>query len=614
MKLTKKILAYSLSMAMILSSSCTQENLFDFTNEIGSSSKEAKRTTGSVTGSVVKITTTDPTRNIQIKEPQEGVEVSYCLSQLSNECINDPNDPTKSNVVTAKTNAKGQFFLNDIAIDSTGVLLKIENSKDFSDFDDDSPLELQAGRILDLGELELTPDDTGSGSGVPSSKQTVSGLIVDKTTGSPLVNVTVRDKISNELSTVTDSKGEFKLDVLANEVEFVSGAETRIFTVDAIRKQSRIQVDLSSNNRTLKGFVRDSSSPNITIPNVPVRIAGTNLAAISKEDGSYEIFGAPISSFTFETTQKVEGYSKAFAAVSNGDSGTIIEKDIQMDPIGSIIIHMTSQSAHFQPPSTCVLGYNCNHFDINGNGQADRVAEAGEFLYDNSLANRNALEGSISVSGTDINQKFSYPATPSEVVKDASGDDVIGRRFLGNFTVSIPLENIPGGKRTITVSLTAHQTQKSIPVHIPAKDKISTELITLRRAQPVDSLGDISGKILGVDADNLANVRVNFLDLNDNQAINALENQTNLLTEITNALTVTNGTAKPRTLNSDGTYQLLNVPSGSRIVVAGVVNADNTLSDCFIPAQSSLLNVVGGIANSVPDMDLVKRTNITGCN
>jgi len=68
--------------------------------------------------------------------------------------------------------------------------------------------------------------------------------------------------------------------------------------------------------------------------------------------------------------------------------------------------------------------------------------------------------------------------------------------FLPNQRISIPINNVPGGEYTLSISLPFHQTQKGIKVVIPSNDTIATEEIQLSVVQSVVTIGDVTGKVL----------------------------------------------------------------------------------------------------------------------
>ena len=64
--------------------------------------------------------------------------------------------------------------------------------------------------------------------------------------------------------------------------------------------------------------------------------------------------------------------------------------------------------------------------------------------------------------------------------------------------------------------------------------------------------------------------------------------------------------------NSDGTYsyRLRNISTGTRLIIAGVVNSSGKLDANYLPNTYVLLNVVGGIVNNAPDLALINPTGV----
>lgn len=550
-------------------------------------------TTGAISGLVLKVETlqtsvtspatvrTVPAKDVVIKIKEQGGR----------------------ELQTVKTNAQGQFFLDKLPPTTQTNKLDLLVASEAP-----QKIDVIVGRVTDVGAISLTNTATTQ---ALTNKQTVTGLLIRPDT-SALANAEVRDKKFPEIRTTTDNQGSFTLETLSEEIEVILAGQTRTVTVADVLARGTIQLDISNTSRILLGMVSDSSNSNILIGGAKVKIVGSNQSTLTADDGSFKLFGAPISAFTFEVEDKA-GYKGGVFSIAPGQSGTEVRKDVTMLPVGNLRVNMQLENVPtfnlpLDKPSGCVVNYNCSKYDVSLNNQID---EPQENFYDNSLGTLTGLSGTIEIQGTGIKKDFSYPAAPKRDILATTGVNSvkIGEVILANPIVSITLDNVPGGRRNITVSLEGTEVQKSLSVFIPAQDTISTELITINRSRAISGLGDLKGKILGVDAKDLANVRVTFMDVGTPLLyIPSSEVRQDFLTRVETALLGTDASS----LDSQNMFLLRNAPTGSRSVVAGVVDSTNKLSPCYIPNTSVPLNVVPGTATFVPEITLSKR-NISGC-
>jgi hypothetical protein len=229
------------------------------------------------------------------------------------------------------------------------------------------------------------------------------------------------------------------------------------------------------------------------------------------------------------------------------------------------------------------------------------------------------LTGTIQVEGTEILKEFTIPPTPSITPKPECG---IGDNkesvtvYLPNYQVAIPINNLPGGEYTLSISAPFHETQKGIKVVVPSRDTISTELVQLRAVKRVLAIGDVIGSIKIKDLNDLpvnttASVRVVALrgetDLRNPAVLKKIfETPQAEINNITSG-NVSSYTDFSISGDSSGQYILKNVPTGTRIIVAGVVDSNGVLLSDYLISSYVSLNVVGNTINRAPDMTINRR-------
>ncbi len=516
-------------------------------------------------------------------------------------------------VARTKTDNRGRFYVANIPSSNEGVRYLIE----VPEVGYAQEELVFTGQVKDLSNIQVK-----AAVGDTQTITTINATLLDPD-GQALANVTVRDKEFSFRETTTDDNGAFVLETVSDQIEVVLGGATPPITVavEEVERNPLVTVDIN-NIRSIRGVIKDSTNSNVALENVTVKIAGRSTSAVSDENGNYELNGVPLGPLSLEIIPPA-GYAKTIvqippATFTDADGQRRPEDFVQLinlQPIGNIQVSFTSESALPLGEYPCDVNYNCVFYELDG------VAPPSEPYYNNRLAVLNELTATISVEGTDISQTVTYPATP---LLDLKGTDRFGEAvtlteayFPENAVISVLLEDVPGGKQNITISMTGHQTQKSISVFVPPKDTISTEEINLHRVKPITSIGDVQGIIKGIDPDVPGTVRIAYIDVGESVRIapnTPAPSETignDLFPKIrTSLLDASSNTVVDK---NTGEYYLKNVPTGSRIMLAAAaVTDDGEVSDCYIPSTSVLLNVRSGEINLAPDLTLTKRP-IAGC-
>lgn len=531
-------------------------------------------------------------------------------------------------ILTTESDLNGRFYIGGIPATPSGKAYTVKIGND---------LEVEKsffpGRVLDLASVKV--------SNLQDQLVRVSGILLT-TSGQPLANTDVRDKTATFRSTRTDSTGRFSLEVKGKELEILNGLAPISISVEEVKKTGTIRID-TTNIRSVTGRVLDKTNSNLLLSEVKIKVQGRSVSTLSKKDGTFVLNGAPVDPFIMEV-EAPKGYAKMAIdvppAVFENQKPLNISRDLLMQPIGSIQINFTAETSpdFVRLPTVirsgqevCGSYLNCLMFDLTGPGRPPRPE------YTNNLAVRNILDATVTVEGTGIVQKIKYPPAPFRILYGAdqrTGDPVkvADLAVAANVVYSVTLDNIPGGKQSITVSMTGFQTQKSLPIYVPSNDIISTELITMYRVEPISSFGDVKGIIKGTQPLPAGKeLRLVYLDVKedlDYEPILGDETDPDLLEAIEDGIQSGHSVlAKENNAGPDGQtgtsddkfnyheYHLKNVPSGTRIMLAAViVDDDNTLSDCYIPSTSVLLNVRPGQINLAPDLELTARPDETGCS
>lgn len=509
-------------------------------------------------------------------------------------------------ILSVFTDNLGRFFIGDIPTSPEGKEYSIKVGGIY-----DELKTLFPGRILNLSSIQASTQNNST-----QAASLISGTLLGSD-GSPLSNVKVQDKEFSFRSTTTNDAGEFTLEVVSDEIEvIVNESQPPVpISVDEIQKNQLLKVEVG-NVRSISGIVIDGTNSNIPLKGVKLRVQSRSTSTTSTTDGNFVLNGAPIGPFILEA-QPIEGYAPFSIQIPPATFDTNkkpkdLVQNVAMRPIGSILVNFHAEDAPFFDRLPACDPFNCRYYDLN---PQDGTPEA---YYHNSLGTRNDRQANITVEGTDITQQVIYPKAELLTLK---GTDLLGEVVTiteavtaPNYVVSVLLDDIPGGKQNITISMTGMQTQKSIPIYVPPKDTISSDLITLYYVQQINALGDVKGFIKGIDPDLDGDIRIGYIDLTDNLAYEPrLNDRTDpeLLGLIQSAITSPRSTLVNK---ETGEYYLKNVPTGTRVMLAaGTVDESGELSGCYVPNTAVLLNVRAGEINLAPDVTVTKRP-IAGCN
>lgn len=522
-------------------------------------------------------------------------------------------------VARGRTDSRGRFYISNIPAAESGTtyIINIPGATPT-----DRQEVLFAGQVKDLSNIAL---QSTTGSSENLNPITVTGTLIDPT-GNPRANVTVRDKNYDYLSTQTDANGQFVLEALSEVLEVVISDTIPPISFNSKDLENNPVLTIDSDNiRTIQGTIKDSTNSNISLENVVVRVSGRSTSTTTDRNGNYVLNGVPLGPVSLEVTPPNNGYAKTNVQLPPASLGAdgkpeSITRNINLRPIGTLQVNFTSESVKGINAYGCDTSYNCRRYDINPpfsslSGDGDVVNDQSEPYYHNTLGVTEPLTATIRIEGTDISQTVTYPAAPLLTLR---GTDRLGELVTldeavidANPVFSVMFENVPGGAQNITISMTGHQTQKSIPVFIPPRDTISTERITLYRVTPVTAVGDVKGIIRGIDPDVTDDVRIAYIDVSEDLSIYPSAGETiglELFDQLQQSL---NDSSSNTVVNkTTGEYYLKNVPTGSRIMlIAASVDEDGVISDCYIPNASVLLNVRAGQINLAPDLTLTKRPN-----
>lgn len=512
-------------------------------------------------------------------------------------------------VKTVDSDELGRFYIDGIAVPKEGKRFTIRIANVF-----DQARTLFPGRVLDLSAIQAQLASSAQQS------RRISATLLDPN-GNPLANAEVRDKEFNFRSTTTNAQGQFTLEVSSPEIEVVPEGQAFPFSLGVEAFDGNPLVTIDTNNiRVIEGVLRDESNSQVFLEGVRVRVQGSNISTRTGAGGRFVINGAPISPFTLEV-EAPTGYAPRSlqippATFDSNQNPNAVQQDILLQPVGSVVVNFAAESS---PSIDCSLNADGAYITPRAINSCRRVLASFEPVatYFNSLYLLNPQIAFVEVEGTGIVEQITYPATPfyPVTVIGRTGDIVtIDDEFYApNVGMSLRLENVPGGQQNITISMTNFQTQKGIPIYVPPGDTISTERIILRSPQRVDGLGDVRGIVKGINAELPGELRISYIDLDEQVNYNPLLGEKvnpELLERIRAALSSGN----VATVNKEtGAYYLRNVPTGTRIMlVAAMLNADGTLSDCYIPNSAVLLNVRAGQLNLAPDLNISARPAGTG--
>ncbi|MBC7542159.1 MAG: carboxypeptidase regulatory-like domain-containing protein [Candidatus Sericytochromatia bacterium] len=514
-------------------------------------------------------------------------------------------DRNNVELAIGKTNTDGQYIVSGIpAGDVTIVVNTAQNSETTN-------TSVIAGRVTSIPVMELTRAATTAVS------QQVTGKVLSAG-GAPLAGATVTDLTGGQANaqTTTDSNGAFTLAVSGldkpRSLEISKDNLTTTTTVTA-DKLTNVVVTLIPNARTVSGTVRDAVFSDNSLADVTVGVSGSSIAATTDGQGNFTLRGVPFDRVTLTATGK-DGYSAATLIQDTGREN-VTGATLKMTPFGNLVVHFQAESSEYAPKLSTLQNVKIfpgsfAYFDKNRDGQGSNFLnpvaagdfDPGEWEYDNRLAVRNTIGGTIQIKGTSITQEFTY--VPAEVVDVLSLAAVsMGKVYRPNFIQTIVLKGVPGGAHDVSVSMTAHVIQKSVPVVIQPLETVSTDLIVMKRVAANVTVGDVIGKVLGVRDADMSAVRIGFLGNEETidmtlTAPDPSRPGVRTLKEI-----LDRGVAP----DAQGRYRLFNVPTGTRFIVAGVADSQGGYNNAYVPNTTSLLNVVSGLTNQAPDLKLNSR-------
>ena len=497
-------------------------------------------------------------------------------------------------IASGKTNEKGQFLVSNIPFGKVKINVSTTQSSTEMSEDIDSA-------IFPLGTVKLDNAFIGGG---PS---TITGKVIDQN-NQPVAGAKITDITGGTASSITDSKEDGKFSLIVPQLdkprtlEISAGTLVTSTTVNP-EKTSDLSIVLIANSRTLTGIVNDGVNKSLPVKGATVTISGSAVSTITNDKGEFSLRGVTLNQLTVEAGG-LDGYMKGNTIVNAANSGESTNAiTVYMTPIGSLRINL-ARADSFQ---LLCFDEDCSPTGLNI-GVCTQPKEAPE--NDNVYYHTNSLEGSIMIEGTTIKQTFEYPPTPTQDIMATCGSEPkrIGTIHVRNVVKSIQIDNIPGGVKHVTVSMTGMETQKGVEIVIPSSDVISTELILLHDVQPAVVHGDISGKITGVDAADIDNIRVGSLAVSEPFDMTGLLAKLNYFGATSTFKAATIEDVLNRGVKTvGGNYLLTNVPTGTRIVIAGVVNSDGNYDTTYITKATVLTNVVGGKVNRATDINLEKH-------
>jgi hypothetical protein len=523
-------------------------------------------------------------------------------------------DKNNTEVASGKTTANGQYLLSGIpAGDVTVVVNTSQNS-------DQANITIYPGRVAQVPRMELTRASTNV------APQSITGKVVD-VSGNGVANATITDLTggTTNAQTVTNDKGEFTLSVTGlDKPHSLEVAKDNLITTTTVtaEKLTNVSVTLIPNARSVTGTVKDAVFSDNALSDVTVKVNGTSIATTTDKDGVFTLRGVPFDRVTLEASGR-EGYS-ASTLVQDQGRENVTGLTLNMTPYGNLVVHLQAESSPVSPAESVldnVLKFGGSFHFFNKDGSIAPAAgneralnpsdpnayfDSGEWEYDNQLVWRNALQGTIQIKGTSISQNFDYAATEKREILSRAGTKM-GDAYFANPIFTTTLRGVPGGRHDVSVSLTGHSIQKSISVVVQPLETVSTDLIILKRVDYNVTVGDVVGKILGIRPEDMANVRVGYvskdetIDMSDSPDLR----KAGVLT-LKDVLAPSNP-KRVVTPDANGRYRLFDVPTGTRLIVAGVSDGAGGFNSIYIPNTVSLLNVVAGQANQAPDLTLQLR-------
>jgi len=465
---------------------------------------------------------------------------------------------------------------------------------------------IQAGVINQLPTISFNSITSGG----KRTTINITGKVLSQN-GTPIANAKVADVTGGKENNFvnTNAEGEFSLPVSSFdgsrnlEVSFNNLTTSLSVSPDNIEN---LNITLIPNTRILKGVIVDSVlKDKKPVKDITVKVANTFISSVTDEKGNFILRGVPLGPVSLEIGNR-EGY---ITKTINVDGSTTTEEknlgNIEIQGIGNLFVNLVADNFldidqyPGQGPFNDPPPFGANVVVMNNTTQT--------FYYSNTIVFPSDLKGTIQIEGTNIVTEFTYPATetvepaPQNISGLVTSPVTIYKR---NPAISIPIKNIPAGIYNISVALEKHEVQKSIKVVIPSNDTIATELIKLNLVKQVQGVGDVRGKVIINDV-NGNNVSTSGLTIKlfsiEQSAVAKLSNPGFIASQLNNP------NVKSTTANSDGTYILKDVASGTRIIVAVVVDSLNNPDTGYLAAPYVLLNVVPNIINNASDIIIMKR-------
>ncbi|MFN8673583.1 MAG: carboxypeptidase regulatory-like domain-containing protein [Candidatus Sericytochromatia bacterium] len=529
---------------------------------------------------------------------------------------------------------------------------------------------IEAGKITELKPIIFGDTSSNIDRPLPITSILISGKVVNPD-GSPVVGAKVSDVTNGftNTSTITDSNGTFSL----NEPPFTTPRNLEVsfgnietpegkFASYSVKPDvvENIVIPLLSNSRFISGRLFNSVLKTNNIANMPVKIEGTNISTTTDAEGNFKLKGVPLSQATL-SIGGLKGFvpqSIALPPVQTSEDRKI--GDVFVVPLGNILINLIAESSIIYDvkdildpkdnnvystligsPNNGRLSYEARAISVNGilNFECSLYTTLPELTdhamdyrklfgytkvssddtdvtceYVNTKSFSKDLNGIVQFEGTDIKIPFTYPKTPVRTVTKVAG---VNKKTIEldsqNLRYSIPINDIPGGEYTVSVSLEHHETQKGLRIVVPSNDVISTELLQMRLAKSLISIGDVEGKVILKDKNgNIQSIPPNT-KVAAISSTNDVLDRSKVLQVLTDPLANSNLPVRDQQLaysianvSSDGTYILKDVLSGTRAIVVGVVT-NGVLDESYLANTYVLVNVVSGVNNKAPDMIMYKR-------
>jgi hypothetical protein len=522
-------------------------------------------------------------------------------------------DRNNTQVATGKTTPNGQYLVSGIpAGDMTVIVNTAQNSEQAN-------VTIYPGRVSEVPRMELTK----AASNV--APQAVTGKVLDAN-GSPVSGAVVTDLTGGTANAqaTTNGQGEFALSLTGldkpRSLEIVKDNLVTTTTVTQ-DKLTNVTVTLIPNARSLTGVIKDAVFSDNTLGGVTVKVNGTSISTTSNTDGSFTLRGVPFDRVTLEASGR-DGYSPA-TQVQDGGRDNVSDVTLKMTPFGNLVVHVQPENAPITEGITWrenVTNFptSFKYFDKNGDGRGSDPTDPtnfdpGEWEYDNYKALLGSPHAAtIQIKGTTVTDNFEIAVANKRSVLSRAGT-VMGEVYDRNFFITRVLRGVPGGRQDVSVSLAGHNIQKSLSVVIQPLETVSTDLVVLKRVDSNTTVGDIVGKVLGIRAEDMSKVRIGYIPIDHviDMTLTAFDPKRPHVLTLAEALDGTNRITPPLpagvTPDSSGRYRLFNVPTGSRLVVGGVSDGSGGYNSVYIPNTVSLLNVVAGLSNQAPDLNLQIR-------